>query len=112
MYDDCPEQDDDSQNTEYAFSGADLSIPSFIGDGFNWVQEVYRTNFPGSHMGSERDIDHEALKIWKLFFSCEAYQKYRKGPPETTRRRKSPVWPDHLEGAFMKGTSHAVARWY
>ena len=109
MYGDCDEQDDDSQCTEHSFGRAEHTIPSFMGDSFNWVQEVYRTNFPGSPIGSEKEIDREALKIWKMFFSCEAYQKYRKGPPETTRRRKSQVWPDHLEGAFMKGTSVAVA---
>jgi hypothetical protein len=106
MYDErgsLHEQDDDSQGTEYSFGGTELTIPNFMGGSFDWVQEVYRTNFPGAPIGSETDIDEEALRIWKLFFTCEAYQKYRKGPPETARRRKSQVWPDHLEGAFMKG---------
>jgi hypothetical protein len=104
LYDDYDEHDDDSQSTEHAFGRADLAIPRFLGDSWNWVLDVYRTNFPGNAMVSENEIDREALDIWMKFFTCEAYQKYRKGPPETARRRKSQVWPDNLEGAFMKGT--------
>jgi hypothetical protein len=110
LYDDCAlqEQDGNSQHTEYSLGKVELAIPSFMGDSFCWVQEVYRNNFPSAPIGSEKEIDREALKIWKLFFSCEAYQKYRKNPTETARRRKGQVWPDHLEGAFMKGNSRTV----
>jgi hypothetical protein len=114
VYDDCgslQEQNGHPQRAEHSLSKYELPIPRFLGDGFHWVQEVYRNNFPGSPIGSEQDIDREALKIWKLFFTCEAYQKYRKGPAETARKRKGQVWPDHLEGAFMKGNPRMMEAW-
>src|SRR5580704_2070715 len=40
--------DDEQADGSLGFGEANLTIPSFMGDGFSWVQEVYRTNFQGS----------------------------------------------------------------
>lgn len=57
-------------------------------------------NFKDDAMKSDHGYDLDALNLYREFFRCQGFKKYRDGRQKS---KEQGVWPDVMEWAFFRG---------